>query len=353
MSAQAPQPKVPAQLKPVLEQAQRTPWRHGFVPLLRRLTAQDNTPPVGQAQRPLQENFRLGQSASLGFAPREIASISQDTEQDLVRIQLFGLGMLGPNGSLPMHVSELVCERVQTKRDPTLANFLDLFHHRAFSHIYRAWAQSQSAAGLDRPRAETFTRYVARLAGDEPDELQDTRANPLSAHARWASAAHRIRAARNPEGLVYSLQHCFGVPVQLHEYQLQWMPLDHQDQTHLGRPMTSSVLGQGAIAGEAIPDRQSKFRLVIGPLNLNAYLRLTPAGTPEGSDLAALIELVRAFIGYEYAWEVQLLLQRQHMQTAQLGGTQQLGWSTWLAQNEQTSQAVEGLVMEPEAYAKH
>jgi type VI secretion system protein ImpH len=113
------------------------------------------------------------------------------------------------------------------------------------------------------------------------------------------------------------------------------------------------LLGQGAIAGQSVPDRQSKFRLVIGPLSLNAYLRLTPAGTPQGSDLAALIEMVRAFIGFEYVWEVQLRVQRPEVQTAQLGGTQQLGWSTWLEHNAQHTQAIEGLVMEPEAYAKH
>ena len=353
LAAKDPAPKVPADLLPLLQQAQLTPWKHGFVPLLRRLSAAPNTPPVGTAKRPLQENFRLGQTASLGFAPREIASIEHDPEADLLRIQLLGLGMLGPNGSLPLHVSELVRERVQTKRDHTLAHFLDLFHHRAFSHIYRAWAQAQSAAGLDRPQAETFTRYVARLAGDEPDELQSSQRHPLSPHARWATAAHRIRAARNPEGLVYTLQHFFGVPVQLHEYQLHWMPLEPQDQSHVGSPRASSLLGQGAIAGQSVPDRQSKFRLVIGPLSLNAYLRLTPAGTPQGSDLAALIEMVRAFIGFEYVWEVQLRVQRPEVQTAQLGGTQQLGWSTWLEHNAQHTQAIEGLVMEPEAYAKH
>lgn len=341
----------------MLASAQAQPWRHSFVALMRQLAAQSDMPPVGRAQRPQQENFRLGQTASLGFAPREIERIEVDPQQR-VHIQLYGLGMLGPNGSLPLHVSELVQGRVQTKRDHTLANFLDLFHHRAFSHIYRAWAQSQSAAGLDRVTGETFTPYIARLAGDEPAELQDTQRHPLSPHARWASAAHRIRAARNPEGLVYTLQHYFGVPVQLLEHQLHWMPLQSQDQTQLGRPQPSSLMGQGAVAGQSVPDRQSKFRLVIGPLSLNAYLRLTPAGQAKGqsNDLSALIELVRAFVGYEYVWDVQLLMQRQQVQTAQLGGAQQLGWTTWLAQNEQqnpSQEPIEGMVMEPEAYATH
>lgn len=353
---QPTEPTRHANLQPLLASAQAQPWRHSFVALLRRLAAShSDTPAVGRAQRPQQEPYRLGQSASLSFAPREIDRVEVD-EHQRVHIHLLGLGMLGPNGSLPLHVSELVQARVQTRRDHTLNNFLNLFHHRAFSHIYRAWAQSQSAAGLDRAEAETFTPYVARLAGDEPHELQDARRHPWSPHARWASAAHRVRTARNPEGLVHTLQHYFGVRVQLHEYQLHWMPLEPQDQTHLGRPLPSSVMGEGAIAGETVPDRQSKFRLVIGPLGLNAYLRLTPAGTPQGSDLPALIELVRAFVGYEYVWDVQLLVARQQAQTAQLGGPQQLGWSTWLAPSEthRTCQdAIEGMVMEPEAYAQH
>ena len=344
---------LPEGMMPLLVQAQAQPWRHGFVALLRQLAAQSDMPPIGRSQRPQQENFRLGQTASLSFAPREIERIALQGQQR-VHIHLYGLGMLGPNGSLPLHVSELVQARVQTKRDRTLANFLDLFHHRAFSHIYRAWAQSQSTAGLDRAQAETFTAYVARLAGDEPEELQERQSHPWSPHARWASAAHRIRAARNPEGLVYTLQRFFGVKVKLHEYQLHWMALQPQDQSQLGRPLPSSVMGQGAIVGEAVPERQSQFRLDVGPLSLRAYLRLTPAASAGECDLPALIELVRSFIGHEYVWQVQLLLKPEEMQTAQLGGEQQLGWSSWLAQDgPPQSGPMRGMVMEPEAYATH
>ncbi|MFY7940176.1 MAG: type VI secretion system baseplate subunit TssG, partial [Burkholderiaceae bacterium] len=78
----------------------------------------------------------------------------------------------------------------------------------------------------------------------------------------------------------------------LREYQLQWMPIEEQDQCRLGLPRLSSVLGQGAMAGEVVPDRQTRFRLVIGPLSLDGYLRLTPNGSATGKDLPALIELV-------------------------------------------------------------
>jgi type VI secretion system protein ImpH len=341
-------------LNAILRDAQSRPWLHGFIPLLRKLAAAEpDMPQVGQAQRPQQESFRLGQQASLAFAPRELAKVDivhDGKRRARAHIKLFGLGALGPNGALPIHFTELVRERVEAKRDHTLTNFLDLFHHRAFTHIYRAWAQSQSASGLDRAAEETFTPYIARLAGDEPAEVQDSALPP---HARWASSAHRVRAARNPEGLVSTLSRFFGVPVRLREYMLQWMPIERQDQCMLGQPRPSSILGEGAMAGEVVPDRQSRFRLVIGPLGMDGYLRLTPQGSSTGKDLPALIEIVRSFVGFEYVWEVQLLIRSDAAPQAQLGSDTQLGWSTWMSTDglraAQTA-PITGMIFEPESY---
>jgi type VI secretion system protein ImpH len=347
--------RVPASLQAALQDAQERPWQHGFVPLMRKLAAADpGQPPVGMAQRPQQESFRLGQQASLAFAPRELAKVEVKPgpdEQLRAFIKLFGLGTLGPNGALPIHFTELVRERVEAKRDNTLADFIDLFHHRAFTHIYRAWSQSQSAAGLDRADQETFSTYIARLGGDEPSEVQHT---ALAPHARWASSAHRVRAARNPDGLVSTLERFFGVSVQLREYMLQWMPIEPQDQCRLGQASESSVLGQGAMAGEVVPDRQSRFRLTIGPLGMDGYLRLTPQGSPTGKDLPALIDIVRSFIGFEYVWEVELLINRNAAPQAQLGDGTQLGWSTWMASEGKAAsdaKPVSGMVFEPESYS--
>lgn len=346
---------LPQTLNSTFQGAQAKPWDYGFVPLMRKLAAADPAmPPVGQAQRPQQESFRLGQQASLAFAPRELARVDvKPGPDDTLRayIKLFGLGTLGPNGALPIHFTELVRERVEAKRDNTLADFIDLFHHRAFTHIYRAWSQSQSAAGLDRADQETFSTYIARLGGDEPSEVQGS---ALAPHARWASSAHRVRAARNPDGLVSTLERFFGVPVQLREYMLQWMPIEPQDRCRLGQASQSSVLGEGAMAGEVVPDRQSRFRLVIGPLDMDGYLRLTPQGSPTGKDLPALIDIVRSFIGFEYVWEVELLINRNAAPQAQLGDSTQLGWSTWMASEGALARStlpVTGMVFEPESYS--
>jgi type VI secretion system protein ImpH len=364
---------TPSPAKPVLQemlvQLRATPWKFGFLAVLRRFGAAcSQQPPIGLASRPQQESFRLGQAAALIFAPREIASAVLPDESAprlpgaappragnnpaLPVVRVYGLGLLGPNGPLPLHYTDLVRDRAENHNDSTLADFLDLFHHRYLTHMYRAWAQSQAAAGLDRAEDEAFSRYVARLTGHDPLEIRDS---VLPAHARLAASTHLGREARNPDGLAATLARFFAVPVQLQEFVLHWIRIDDEDQSHLGQARASSVMGAGAIAGEVVADRQNKFRLVIGPLTLDQYLRFTP----RGKDLALLVEWVRAFVGHEFVWEVELRVRNDNTPPARLDDAERLGWSTWLGGAEgrgavrAVADAVDftvGMVFEPEQY---
>jgi predicted component of type VI protein secretion system len=75
----------------------------------------------------------------------------------------------------------------------------------------------------------------------------------------------------------------------------------------------------------------------------------TPNIKLKSNDLIALIEWVRAFVGFEYAWEVVLLLEPKSAPPTRLGDSQQLGWSTWLGQTLDDKPVV-GMVFEPEMY---
>lgn len=324
------------------------PWRHSFTALLRQVSARNTGgPPVGEAVVPKQETLKIGQTPNMSFAPREVASLEHQANK--LVLKLFSLGLLGPNGPLPLHMTDQIREQVETKRDFTLSDFLDLFHHRALSLLYRAWAQAQSTAGLDRPDQERFSAYIARLVGDEPDMAVGS---ALAPHARWASASHRVRHARNPDGLSATIGQFFSIPCRLEEYCLQWMPLAPEDISRMGWVGASSMIGQGAVAGEAVPDRQSCFRLVLGPLSLEQYLRFTPEGGRSGRDLPTLIEIVRSFIGLEYRWEVELLVRRDAAPACRMGDDQQLGWSTWMGTSpDSQGDAISGMVFHPEDYA--
>jgi type VI secretion system protein ImpH len=324
------------------EIASNAPWKMNFLGLLRQLGARHpHLPQIGHASRPREEPFRIGQRASLIFAPREIAAIDR-TEKGL-HIELFGLGMLGPNGPLPIHMTEWVRDRLEGHRDATVSDFLNIFHHRALTQFYQAWATAQAAAGLDRADEEVFSRYICWLSGNDPAEIRHGR---LPAHAILAASAHHVRESRNPDGVVATLSHFFGVRVRLEEFVMHWIVVDPGEYTRLASPGSASGMGHGAMLGDMVPDRQHRFRLEIGPLTLQQYLDFTP----NGRNLPVLVEWVRAFFGYEFSWEVALLLLPQAAPAAALGAAEQLGWSTWLGTPD-TDTATTGMVFEPDQYA--
>ena len=73
---------------------------------------------------------------------------------------------VGPNGPLPLHYTELARNRTESRRDPTLTRFSDLFHHRWLTQFYRAWRSAQSArGGLDKPQHDRFAFMSPVSAG--------------------------------------------------------------------------------------------------------------------------------------------------------------------------------------------
>ncbi|SFN56500.1 type VI secretion system protein ImpH [Izhakiella capsodis] len=319
-----------------------SPWNSGFISIMRAIAARTpELPTPGIAALPSQERFRLGQTAHMVFAPREIAHIAQ--QNDKINLHLFGLGVWGPQGAMPLHISELAYTRSEN-HDNTLNEFVDIFHHRALSQFYRAWSLSQDTASLDRQAEDKFSFYVGSLVGLESRELPPS---DLPLHPRLASSAHLIREARNPEGLVGALHYYFEVPVQISEFAVQWIFLQPNDQSQLGNSDACLMLGNGAILGDTVQDRQHKFQLIFGPLSLQQYLRFSPWG----QDLPVLREWVRNFVGFEYAWEVKLLLKANEVPCATLGEIHQLGYTSWLERYDHAT-PLAGMSFDPEMYCR-
>lgn len=74
------QPMLPPELDAWYDSAK--PWEAGFISVMRAIAAlTPDLPPPGQAERPAQERFRLGQVSSMTFSPREISAISLQNEK--------------------------------------------------------------------------------------------------------------------------------------------------------------------------------------------------------------------------------------------------------------------------------
>ncbi len=321
----------------------REPYRYDFYQTLRRLEClYGHKPRWGSALRPVDEPLRLGQDPDLAFAPSPLASFEFGRDGAPSRLQVRLFGLLGPNGPMPIHITEYARHRLRHSGDPTLSRFLDLLHHRFLALFYRAWAQAQPHVSRDRPDQDRYTVYVGSFVGVAPPQLRDRDSVPDL--ARLFHAGTLVRQVRNAEGLAAILRQYFQVPVTVEEFVGHWLVLGSRDRTYLRRD--GPTLGAGAVLGARVWDHQSKFRLHLGPLTLAQYesfLPFSPARRPGvargGRLLRKLVDWVRFYLCFELDWDVRLRLSRAEVPTLKLGGGGQLGWTTWLGVRRTASDA--------------
>jgi type VI secretion system protein ImpH len=301
------------------------PYAYDFYEALRRIECLFPAQPrIGQAPRPQDEPVRFGQEPALDFAPAPISAFKPATSKRPPRLEVRFFGLLGPNGALPLHLTDFARERIRHGGDETFARFLDIFNHRFLSLFYRAWAQAQPTVGLDRPALDPFARYVGALCGLGLERVRHADALPDA--AKLFHAGLLVRNVRNREGLEQFLGSFFRVPAKVEEFVGHWMPLPAGERTRLGAGDASAQLGVGVVIGAAVWDRQHKIRIQLGPLNLARYESFLPGGRAIGR----LVAWLRQYLCFELDWDLRLILQRAEVPRLRLGGYGRLGWTTWL-----------------------
>ena len=330
MSKATAKPLRRAELEALFDALEAAPWAHDFFAVIRRIEAlQPSAPRWGSAARPGQEAIRLSQVPELDFAPAALAEF--DRRRSVPRLGVRFFGLLGPQGPMPLHLTEYVRERLRNHADPTLARFLDVFHHRLLSLFYRAWAQAQPTVHHDRPTEDRYAAWLGATAG-VADVGESHDAVPTS--AKLFQAGLIGQRSRHPEALCQVLRQHFGVPAQVQEHVGHWLHMASADRSRLGFARNRSErswrpvgqLGLDVNAGSKAWDRQFKFRVVLGPLTLSQYLSFLP----DGSAWPVLRDWVRLLAGADLCWDLQLVLRSPEIPAPRLDKTLRLGLTSWL-----------------------
>ena len=330
-SAPGERARQDAALAALFEALQADPRGHDFFAVLRRVESlRPQWPRFGQALRPSQEALRLGQDPELDFAPAAIESFEADTPT-APRLGVRFFGLLGPQGPMPLHLTEYTRERLRLRGDPTLARFLDVFHHRLLALFYRAWAQAQPVVHRDRPDDDRFAAWLGAGFGFDGGTHRSAGVPPEAQLFQTGLLGAR---SRHPEGLTKLLSQYFGVPVRVEQHVAQWLSLAGADRSRLGfarsrterRQAQPALLGSTTTSGSKVRDRQFKFRIVLGPLTLAQYHGFLPGGPA----WLALREWVQHYTGLDLQWDVQLVLARAEVPEPRLSKQVRLGLSTWI-----------------------
>lgn len=319
--------RVGAHLQTFASQA----WAFDYFALMRRLEAlAASTPRWGQALLPSAEPVRVGQEPSLSFAPAAVARFELATAVYPARLRQHFFAYIGPNGPLPIHLSEYIRERALNHNDRTWLAFLDTFSHRFSLHLYRAWAQARPAVALDRPNEDRFRLHIGAFVGIGGAARQARDA--IHDDAKLHFAGWLTRRVHNAEAVESVLGAYFGVPVRLERWVGHWMGLPDPELTRLGRGEVSRSLGLGAMLGTRVWDRQHRVRLHVGPLTLAQYQVFLPIGTAQ----PALQAWMQQLLGDELEWDAELILQQAKVPVTRLGtqagNAPRLGWISWLGE---------------------
>ncbi|MCG6657489.1 type VI secretion system baseplate subunit TssG [Halomonas campisalis] len=275
---------------------------------------------LGRSRRVAEDAVRLAQMPSLRFAPGEITHIEPG---EVPRIHAEGFGLLGPNGPLPLHLTEYADERRRLHQDPSFADFLNLFHHRLASLFYRAWAEASPAVEADRPD-NRFFEYLGALAGlGTPGLLGRDRVDD---RAKLHRVGRFAALTRCQEGLEDILEDHLGVAVRVEPFQARWLTIPDHERLCLGTGSPVGRLGRDASLGGRSWQCQFSFRIVLESLTREQYDDYLP-GQP---GLLELGDLVRGYVGDELGWDLELNLKPRQAPLLRLSRGQRLGMSTWL-----------------------
>src|SRR4051812_10475968 len=315
----------PAQITPnLLRELEAEPWRFDYFTVLRHLERfHAGQPRIGDSAALRDELVRLGQDPFMDFPASNLARVERP-ENGPLRIFVKYMGMLGPQGALPLATTEEAYHYILAN-DDAFPRFLDIFNHRFIQLFFRAWANSRPIAQHDRPTADRFFAYIGSAIGIGSEPYRNLDSIPDAAKLGFAGLLGA--QAKSASRLVGALCGLFKVTAEIDEFVGTRLMLDAQEYTILGRG--HNVLGEDAMLGRSIFSVQDKIRVRIFTGSLAQYVRFLPTG-----DLCEpLADLVFFYNGEQLEYDAELAIPSGAAEPVRLGRFGQLGWTSWMAPN--------------------
>lgn len=297
-------------------------WRFQFAQAVRLLELRTpEAPAPGETADYGKAPIHLVPSADLVFPATDVKRIRRKgDDEDQIELLATFLGLYGIDSPLPYYFYEQLAQ--ETKETTPHREFLDIFNHRLYSFFYRAWKKYRprlhyQPGGCDRHSQ----RFVALAGVGTPHTLEDVPVSPM----RLAAQAGVLgRRARNAEGLEAFIEAFFtGIEVEVVENVPRWVSMPSRS----GLGDEGLQLGEGATIGEQVYDRSGKFRLQLGPMDVEQYLDFLPGG----EKAAVLRRLIRLYVPDYLDYDLKLTIRSENLPTTQLGEQgAQLGFTTSL-----------------------
>jgi type VI secretion system protein ImpH len=239
--------------------------------------------------------------------------------------------LAGASAPLPDWVAELLQQQARD-RDDALRDFLDIFHHRLLSLLYRSrlhhrpWlAPIPTPAKPEGLRSRNrMAQYLLSLSGLGVHELQNRLSIPDEELLPYAGLLWQ--RPRSMVALERILQHALATPVRGRQMLGVWRRIEREDRTRLGAGRGRNCsLGRTATLGARVWDPEGRFDLYLGPLSFQQFMTFLPGG-PMHRRLRAIVQL---YAGALTDVHPHLTIAPPETPRARLGKAR-LGWTAWI-----------------------
>jgi len=274
---------------------------------------------------------------NLAYPSAEVTAVTTDERDGETEMTTTVMGLVGPSGVLPRGYTEAVTV-AERDRSPSLHAFFDLLADRFVAHFagaggkYRPHRAAETAmlGGNPDPVRGALLALIGYSAPDLAGRLACGEALLLHYGGFFASRP------RSADRLAALASDWLDSPVAVEQFVGAWLDLPPDQRSALPRGRDEGNfcrLGVDAAIGVRAWDMQAKVVLRVGPLTLPEFEALLPGGL----SLTQFVALVRAFLGVETGFAVNLVLGREAVpplrlqhEAAERRQGPRLGWNSWL-----------------------
>ncbi len=284
----------------------------------------------GPAER---ESIRLRPTKSLSFPRSDLESCEFNERDGRYQITTTFLGLYGSTSPLPTYFSqELLWE---DDSENCTRDFLDLFHHRLLSLLFRTWTKYRYFVRFMADGTDEISGYLLALVGLATRSLKaECPVSPIKV-IRYAGLI--TQHPHGAEALRAILSTWFGGPrIKVRQYVSRWVRLPLSRRNHIGTQ--STTVGVDLVVGARVLDRAGKFRVTVGPVGWERFQRFLP----DGDEFQVLVALTRLFVTDPLQFDVEVKLLGREVPRLRLGGARpyRVGWTTWVPAENMEDQSV-------------
>jgi type VI secretion system protein ImpH len=309
----------------LMQQLLEKPYEFSFFQAVQLLQRYAGGVPLGHEGPASEELIRIRPTVSMSFPAADMEGIQRIPKSggEGFRITTSFLGLHSSDSPLPTFYTEDVLWKENDQA--AVRSFLDMFHHRAFSLLFRTWEKYRYDVQFRNRGSDLFSQRVYSLLGLGTLQLEESAGVPAVRLLRYAGLiTQRPHSAAALAGMLrdyLGLEH-----LKIEQCLERWVRIEDPQQNRLGD--RNCRLGTDLIAGGRVRDRSGKFRITVGPVPLRTFNRLTPVG----EDYAALVNIARLFVGDRLDFDIKVKLAADEVPPLQLSSRSpaRLGWTSWL-----------------------